>query len=66
MIGLLGIFVGFTVLAGCGYGVYHIVFEWMKVDWLELAGAVLLVALCATGMLVGAFIVVGSLGMMAA
>ena len=57
LIGLLGVFVGFTLVAGFGYGIYHIVFEWMKVDWLEIAGAILLGALCATGVLLGVLII---------
>ena len=60
MIHLLGVFIGFTLLIGCGYGAYHIAFEWIKVDWLELTAAVLLGALCASGMLLGLFIVMGA------
>ena len=61
MVNLLFILVGFLVVIGCSVAAYHIVFEWIKVDWLELVGAVLLGALCATGILVGMLIVIGAL-----
>ena len=61
MVSLLCILVGFLIMIGCSVAVHHIIFEWIKVDWLELVGAVLLGALCATGILAGLLIVIGAL-----